>query len=254
MKFSIIKFVKEKKNPIMLIGSSLLTVGAVVWAFRAGANTKTKLDELPEDATTRERLAACAEMAGPILMAAGAEALKWVVYRNNIRSIIELTVAAAAIAKDRDIFEESVKEALTEEEYEAIKGSEAEKKVSEGDITPAHEVRESGSGNMIFVWEANNQAVRASKEWILGQIARAANDARKYNGDITLNDMADYFNMPGHIDGHDFLGYSASGREGLPDTAYFYNPSTDPTEDKRFGGERYVIFRLDRQSAILGTE
>lgn len=249
-KLKLFEKVKKYKDPIMMIASTVLEVGAVIWAFRAGAKAKEALEELPEDATAKDRVCAAGpHMVGPIVAVGAGEALKYMVNKNNLDKIAELGVLAVAANKRADIQDEAVKEVVDEKTYEAIEEKVAQKSVS----LPVNDIVDTGSGEDIFVFAKNNQALKGSKNWLEKQLLQAVTDARPskdYEYSITLNQLAGYFKLPGDVAGHDAIGYSAGK---LPSYLKFYNPLGDPTTDNRFGGKRYIIFDCDIQPHMLSS-
>lgn len=250
-KLKLFEKVKKYKDPIMMIASTVLEVGAVIWAFRAGAKAKEALEELPEDATAKDRVCAAGpHMVGPIVAVGTGEVLKYMVNKNNLEKITELGLLAVAANKRADIQDEAVKEVVDEKTYEAIEEKVAQKSV----VLPVNDIVKTGTGEDVFVWAANNQAVQGDKDWIEKQFYKALSDAKpdiSYSYAITLNQMAGYFKLPGDVAGHDAIGYA---RNKLPSYIRFYYPEGDPTTDKRFGGRRYIIFDFDVKPTMLSSD
>lgn len=240
--------IKEYKDPILMITSTVLEIGAVLWAFRAGAQAKEALEDLPEDSTAKDRVAAAGPyMIGPMVSVGIGEFLKWYCHKNALDRLGEVALVAAATAVRADNKDAAVKEVVTKEQYEEIEKRTAVKNLNTNGI-PKSDLVDTGTGDTIFVFDLNGQAIIASKDWLESRFYTAMNDANSDKCGLTINDLAGYFKMPGNIYAHDDTGWPAGG---MPDRLIFSHPDGDPTTDKRFDGKPYVIFKCNVEPRLL---
>ena len=196
MKQEILKFARKGVDEIAKHSPSLLTgfgvAGIFVTAYltaKATLKAKEKLDKLPEDADTIDKLkeAAPCYIAPALTAVASAAAIIGANTVNQRRQALAATAYSMSEAA-RQEFQDKATEIFGEKKVEKAKDQIAEDKVRKYyDINKDH-IIETGYGNQIFIDMWNGQVFKSDIE----RIRRAVNDANEemISGvNVFLNDL-----------------------------------------------------------------
>lgn len=183
-KINLFDIIKERKEPIIMVGATVAELAAVALALKNGAKIKRKLDDIhEEEEDTGEKYSAvdvCKEIATEALPVIGLTILSisgfWFARKLNL-DIVSTAINAAALATSRaeraESFEKAAKETLPEEDYQKVREKRAENVVNETFSDPKgrqialNNVIHTGYGDQLFIHEYTGQAFTASKQWIL---------------------------------------------------------------------------------------
>lgn len=258
---SILNKIKENKECLLMIFGTLCEVGAVALALRNGSKAKKKLEELPEDATTADKVVAIAPyVAPPVGLLVLGEGAQWWARKINIDRIVSLGSAAALVTQRNKNKEEAIKETVDEETYKQVKEKEAKKNYD--DIRELHHGGKKMIANTgldspyIFEDSLTGCMIPATADWIS---ARFAEWQRDFTNDFRCRDTGreddwvpawtlceDYFMEPDSKMRNQFYGWRKKDILDLEIKFYtdpdpFDNPTRQPVFVIGFNHEPTVM-------------
>lgn len=206
MKLGFVESLKEHKEVILMIFGTVTEVGAVVLAVRNGIKAKEKLDELPEDATTKDKVFEIAPDIAPVL---GLTVLSlgsfWWVRKFDIDKIVSMGSVAAMAAQQKKNQDEAVREIVDEKVYSDIQEKTAEKNMESGGFHSDRPVFDAGlPGSTVWVGKRTGAPIKATKEWLESRFLQWQNDILKKAAtgklkarDVTCDTLySDYWFVP----------------------------------------------------------